>query len=223
MSFGIYSFYHWLQPRFREERTRFFLEKFKPLPSTRILDIGGNGSAVGRFSKLFTISAETPATRSFVLREKLRFCRSSPPSWPSKHAIQNHFKTRVHLVQAIAKQFGNPLHDVQALSKQFKSRRNDVQRPSEHFGNGWKLMHTPSKQFQNPLHVMQGVFEQFKNPSHEVQASGDDSKTRSHLVQTSSKLFDDGLHVVQTVPKMFYAGMYEQIFCKFPAGTARTP
>jgi hypothetical protein len=42
MSFGIYSFYRWLQPRFREQRTRFFLETFKPQPATRILDIGGN-------------------------------------------------------------------------------------------------------------------------------------------------------------------------------------
>jgi hypothetical protein len=42
MSFGIYSFYRLLQPRFRKQRTRFFLETFKPQPSTRILDIGGN-------------------------------------------------------------------------------------------------------------------------------------------------------------------------------------
>lgn len=42
MSFGIYSFYRLLQPRFREQRTRFFLETFKPQPTTRILDIGGN-------------------------------------------------------------------------------------------------------------------------------------------------------------------------------------
>ena len=42
MSFGIYSFYRLLQPRFRQQRTRFFLEKFDPQPDTRILDIGGN-------------------------------------------------------------------------------------------------------------------------------------------------------------------------------------
>ena len=42
MSFGIYSFYRWLQPRFREQRTRFFLETFQPQPATRILDVGGN-------------------------------------------------------------------------------------------------------------------------------------------------------------------------------------
>lgn len=42
MSFGIYSFYRLLQPRFREQRTQLFLEKFNPQPATRILDIGGN-------------------------------------------------------------------------------------------------------------------------------------------------------------------------------------
>jgi hypothetical protein len=151
------------------------------------------------------------------------FAPFSAPPWPSKHAIQNHFKTRLHDVQAIAKQFGNPVHDVQALSKQFKTRWNDVQTPSEHFKKRWKLVHTPSKQFQNPLHVLQEVSEQFKNPSHEVQASGDDFKTRSHLVQTSSKLFAEGLHLVQSVPKMFYAGLHEQICCKFPSGIDRTP
>lgn len=42
MSFGIYSLYRLIQPRLRRQRMRFFLEKFRPQPSTRILDIGGN-------------------------------------------------------------------------------------------------------------------------------------------------------------------------------------
>ncbi len=42
MKFGIYSFYSALQPRFRRNRRRFFLERFQPTDATTILDVGGN-------------------------------------------------------------------------------------------------------------------------------------------------------------------------------------
>ena len=42
MAFGIYSLYCALQPRFREKRTRLFLDVFQPNDATTILDIGGN-------------------------------------------------------------------------------------------------------------------------------------------------------------------------------------
>ena len=41
MSFGIYSLYRKLQPRFRQQRFRLFIEQFNPSASTRILDVGG--------------------------------------------------------------------------------------------------------------------------------------------------------------------------------------
>jgi len=42
MGFGIYSFYHLLQPRFRENRMQLFLNEFQPDGTTSILDVGGN-------------------------------------------------------------------------------------------------------------------------------------------------------------------------------------
>jgi SAM-dependent methyltransferase len=39
---GVYSLYHLLQPRFRQQRMRLFLELFRPSADTTILDIGGN-------------------------------------------------------------------------------------------------------------------------------------------------------------------------------------
>lgn len=41
MSFGIYDLYRLLQPRFRADRIRLFLETFRPGPQTTILDVGG--------------------------------------------------------------------------------------------------------------------------------------------------------------------------------------
>jgi len=41
MGFGIYEFYRWFQPGFREKRTRLFLDIFHPDATTRILDVGG--------------------------------------------------------------------------------------------------------------------------------------------------------------------------------------
>src|SRR5690242_1593213 len=42
MKFGIYSIYQALQPRFRANRRRLFLDRFRPTETTTILDIGGN-------------------------------------------------------------------------------------------------------------------------------------------------------------------------------------
>lgn len=39
---SVYSLYHLLQPRFRQQRMRLFLELFQPSAETTILDIGGN-------------------------------------------------------------------------------------------------------------------------------------------------------------------------------------
>ena len=41
MGFGIYEFYRWFQPGFRQQRTRMFLDTFRPNAQTRILDVGG--------------------------------------------------------------------------------------------------------------------------------------------------------------------------------------
>lgn len=41
MGFGIYEFYRWFQPGFRQKRTRLFLDTFHPNAHTRILDVGG--------------------------------------------------------------------------------------------------------------------------------------------------------------------------------------
>jgi SAM-dependent methyltransferase len=41
MGFGIYEFYRWFQPGFRQKRTLLFLDTFHPDARTRILDVGG--------------------------------------------------------------------------------------------------------------------------------------------------------------------------------------
>ena len=42
MAFGIYSFYRLLQPRFRSQRRKWFLEFLERSAARTILDIGGN-------------------------------------------------------------------------------------------------------------------------------------------------------------------------------------
>jgi hypothetical protein len=41
MKFGIYEFYGFFQPALRKRRFELFLDVFKPIASTRILDVGG--------------------------------------------------------------------------------------------------------------------------------------------------------------------------------------
>jgi ubiquinone/menaquinone biosynthesis C-methylase UbiE len=41
VGFGIYKFYRWFQPGFRQKRIQLFLDLMRPAPETRILDVGG--------------------------------------------------------------------------------------------------------------------------------------------------------------------------------------